>query len=77
MHWTDPSGLGADAARVWLGSQAFKFASAFNANIGSWNTASMKTIDSVCALGHRMRVRRVCFMLACVLHSSLENYMCT
>ncbi len=32
-----------------VGSQAFYYASAFNANIGSWNTASMKDMSSVCA----------------------------
>jgi hypothetical protein len=43
-------------ASAWLGPQAFQYASAFNANIGAWNTASMTTIDSVCALCHRLRV---------------------
>jgi hypothetical protein len=57
---------------VWLGSQAFNGATAFNANIGAWNTASIANMDYVCALCHRQRVRRVCFMLACVLRSYLE-----
>jgi hypothetical protein len=35
---------------AWLGSQAFYSATAFNANIGAWNTASMTTIAYVCAL---------------------------
>jgi hypothetical protein len=35
---------------VRLGSQAFKYASGFNANIAAWNTASMTTMASVCAL---------------------------
>ena len=35
--------------RLVVGSQAFYYASAFNANIGSWNTASMKDMSSVCA----------------------------
>jgi hypothetical protein len=35
--------------RVWFGSQVFFFASAFNANIGDWNTAAVTTLDSVCA----------------------------
>jgi hypothetical protein len=34
---------------VWFGSQAFNRATAFNANIGAWNTASMTTFCSVCA----------------------------
>jgi surface protein len=33
----------------WLGSQAFQGASAFNANIGAWNTASVTTLFAVCA----------------------------
>ncbi len=37
--------------RVWdpcaVGSQAFKGASAFNANIGAWNTASVTSMTSV------------------------------
>ena len=33
---------------VWLGSQAFSDASAFNANIGAWNTARITTLESVC-----------------------------
>jgi hypothetical protein len=35
--------------RVWLGSQAFDGAAAFNANIGAWNTARVTTLDLVCA----------------------------
>jgi hypothetical protein len=30
--------------RGWLGSQAFDLASAFNANIGAWNTARVTTL---------------------------------
>jgi surface protein len=33
--------------RGWLGSQAFKSASAFNANIGAWNTASVSNMFAV------------------------------
>jgi hypothetical protein len=33
----------------WLGAQAFYSASAFNANIGAWNTASITSLSSVCA----------------------------
>ena len=35
--------------RVRFGSQAFNGASAFNANIGAWNTASVTTLNYVCA----------------------------
>ncbi len=35
--------------RVWFGSQAFYGASAFNANIGAWNTASVTDLLGVCA----------------------------
>ncbi len=35
--------------RGWLGSQAFQYAYAFNANIGAWNTASLTMLSSVCA----------------------------
>jgi hypothetical protein len=35
--------------RGWLGSQAFRWASAFNANIGAWNTAAVTTLSYVCA----------------------------
>ncbi len=35
--------------RVWLGSQAFNMASAFNTNIGAWNTASVTVLSDVCA----------------------------
>ena len=34
---------------VWLGSQAFYVASAFNANIGAWNTARVSDLSRVCA----------------------------
>jgi hypothetical protein len=44
--------------RVWLGSQAFNGASAFNANIGAWNTASVSSMDEVgAALGPAARHR--------------------
>ena len=32
-----------------LGSQAFRDASVFNANIGAWNTARVATLSLVCA----------------------------
>jgi hypothetical protein len=45
--------------RVRLGSQAFQSASAFNANIGAWNTASVYTLYAVCAAsGPAARHRR-------------------
>jgi hypothetical protein len=40
---------------VWLGSQAFQSASAFNANIGAWNTASVTSLYDVCAASGRRR----------------------
>ncbi len=61
---------------MWLGLQAFFEAKAFNANIGAWNTASMTTMTTVCALCPRPRLPTVCFMLAFVLHSYLEYSMC-
>ncbi len=50
--------------RVWLGSQAFQSASAFNVNIGAWNTARVTTLESVCAASgpaarHLRRTRAV------------------
>jgi hypothetical protein len=39
----------ASAFRRWLGAQAFQQASAFNANIGAWNTARVLTLEGVCA----------------------------
>jgi hypothetical protein len=35
--------------RLVVGSQAFNNAYGFNADIGAWNTASMKDMSSVCA----------------------------
>ncbi len=35
--------------RMWLGSQAFNMASAFNANIGAWNSAAVTSMAYVCA----------------------------
>jgi surface protein len=35
--------------RVRLGSQAFRSASAFNADIGAWNTARVTSLSYVCA----------------------------
>ncbi len=36
--------------RCAVGSQAFDYASVFNANIGAWNTASVTTLYQVCAV---------------------------
>ena len=36
-----------------VGLQAFYQASAFNVNIGGWNTASVTSLDSVCAASAR------------------------
>ncbi len=35
--------------RVWLGLQVLNGASAFNANIGAWDTASVTELSGVCA----------------------------
>ena len=48
--------------RRWLGAQAFRSASAFNANIGAWNTARVTDLSWVCAafrpgVRHRGRPR--------------------
>jgi hypothetical protein len=41
-------------AAAWFGSQAFGVASAFNSNIGAWNTARVSDMSMVCpALGRR------------------------
>ena len=32
-----------------FGAQAFQYASAFNADIGAWNTARVTTLSQVCA----------------------------
>jgi surface protein len=45
-HMRAPS-VGVD--RGWFGSQAFYSASAFNANVGAWNTASVSDMSGVCA----------------------------
>ena len=57
---------------VWLGSQAFSGATAFNANIGAWNTAAMTTMASVCALNAIASVCEVCAscLLVCFAHFS-------
>jgi hypothetical protein len=47
--------------RVRLGSQAFKSASTFNANIGAWNTARTISLSEVCAAsGRRGAARQTC-----------------
>ena len=44
---------------MWLGLQAFFSATAFNANIGAWNTARVTTLQSVRAtFGRRRALRR-------------------
>jgi hypothetical protein len=78
--------------RVRLGSQAFQAASAFNAHIGSWNTASVTTLSNVCAdFGRRratlrtsrcsMRRTRMCVetcrhSIAVYVHSCLRGCAC-
>ncbi len=57
---------------MWLGSQAFYSATAFNADIGAWNTAAMTTMASVCALIAIACVCEVCAscLLVCFAHFS-------
>jgi hypothetical protein len=43
----EPFPLASTACR--FGAQAFNYAYAFNANIGAWNTASVTTLERVCA----------------------------
>jgi hypothetical protein len=67
---------------AWFGSQAFDGATVFNANIGAWNTATMTTMGYVCALCHRLRVRRACLGLrmrrcvACVPSAAADSHAC-
>ncbi len=42
-------------AAAWFGSQAFGVASAFNSNIGAWNTARVSDMSNVCAALGRPR----------------------
>jgi hypothetical protein len=75
MHRTDRLGTGScgeGSLRAWLGLQAFYQATAFNANIGAWNTASMTTMDSVCALNAIASGCEVCAscLLVCFTHFS-------
>ncbi len=48
------------AGRRGLGSQAFNRASAFNANIGAWNTARVTTMSDVCAASGPARTAADC-----------------
>jgi hypothetical protein len=59
--------------RVWLGSQAFYGASAFNANIGAWNTAGVTTLDLVCAAFGPRRLRSDICM---VIYSIIDRVWC-
>ncbi len=43
-----------------IGSQTFVEASAFNANIGAWNTASVASLRSVCAASGFARTAADC-----------------
>jgi hypothetical protein len=50
----------------WFGAKAFYEATAFNANIGSWNTAAMTSMSYVCTVFcHRLCVRRACLGVGC------------
>jgi hypothetical protein len=55
---------------VWLDSQAFNGATAFNANIGAWNTARMTTMDYVCSLA----IACVCGVCALAWDAALGVY---
>ncbi len=44
---------------LWFGAQAFQGATAFNANIGAWNTASVTSLSYVCAAFGRRRTTSV------------------
>ena len=64
------------AASAWLGPQAFNFASAFNANIGAWNTASMTSMSYVCALNAIASVCGVCASRLLVCFAHFSSIMC-
>ncbi len=49
IHAATVRGLSIGEDRMWLGSQAFRAAFAFNANIGAWNTASVTAFSQACA----------------------------
>ncbi len=62
---------------MWLGSQAFYLATAFNADIGAWNTARIANMASVCSDCHRLhgwrtgRFLDACVPRCCLWHSLL------
>jgi hypothetical protein len=56
-HFTSPPSV------ALIGSQAIDSASAFNANIGAWNTARVTTLFYVCAAR----------MMACCMRANYEN----
>jgi hypothetical protein len=78
VHRPEPSGLGLMRRGLfegaWLGSQALRGATAFNANIGAWNTASMTTMASVCALCHRPACAE-CVLRACLCASLISRVL--
>ncbi len=47
-----------------LGAQAFQYASAFNADIGAWNTASVSNMYGVCAASSARRRATACNALS-------------
>ncbi len=53
-HFTPPPSV------ALIGSQAFQDASAFNANIGAWNTVRVTTLYSVCAASGPARTAAEC-----------------
>jgi hypothetical protein len=68
---------GALCESMWLGSQAFYEAKAFNQNIGAWNTARIANMASVCSHCRRLhgwrtgRCLDVCVPRCCLWHSLL------
>jgi hypothetical protein len=81
MHRPGPSGLGLVRLGLfesaWLGLQAFYSATAFDANIGAWNTASVSNMSHVCPHRRCLGLQSACFMLAFVHFSSITCALLT
>ncbi len=75
--------LSVSVGSMWFDSQAFQQATAFNANIGAWNTTRVTMLNSVCAasegvpdaLGRastrRGRCARACTQVYSVMRASM------
>jgi hypothetical protein len=62
---------------AWLGSQAFSGATAFNANIGAWNTARIAKLASVSPHCHRLHGWRTgCCLGVCRPRCCLDAHSC-